>query len=126
MFTTGIYINEYHLDSKTTTSENMNNKTTGAGNGAVNSDKLMTSTTTAVDNNNKQVTVANKTTKAPIYIGSSTVFVPKPQPVSKPPNSGAVDAGLGPQSEPVPSPPSTSLPFKLLWVSMVAPGNPSV
>jgi hypothetical protein len=104
----------------------MNNKTTGAGTSTVNSNKTMASTTTAAGNNNNQVTVANKTTKAPIYIGSSTTFVPKPQPVSKPPTSGAVDAGLGPQPEPVPSPPSASLPSKLLWISMMAPGNPSV
>jgi hypothetical protein len=126
MFSTGIYINEYHLDFKTTTNENMNNKTTGASTGTVNTNKTMASTTTTVGNNNNQVTVANKTTKPPIYIGSSTMFIPKPQPVSKPPTSGAVDAGLGPQPEPVASPPSTSFPFKLLWVSMVAPGNPSV
>jgi hypothetical protein len=67
MFTTGIFINEYHLDFKTTTT-------------------------------------GNKTTKAPVAIGFSTALMPKPEPVSNPPASETVDAGLGPKPDPIPRP----------------------
>jgi hypothetical protein len=40
--------------------------------------------------------------------------------------SGHVDAGLGPKPEPVIRPAPVPVSWKMLWVSMAAPGNPSV
>jgi len=139
MFTTGIYINEKDLDPKTPTNKTAPKKPDPPASSAPTKTKE-TMTTPPISNDTKdnkdnkvttttdgdKVTSATAINKAPGVNHYISMPIPKPDPIPNPPTSDSVDAGLGPRPEPVARPPSTSLPFKLLWAMMVAPSNPSV
>jgi hypothetical protein len=116
MFPSGIFVVEHDLHSTTPTKKDNDNKPTGTG--TADHKAITPISSTANGTEDSKATGPANDNKAPTAI-------PKPLPVPQPPSSDSVDAGQGPKPEPVARPPTIPLSFKLIWATMMAPGNPS-
>jgi hypothetical protein len=125
MFSSGIFIVEHDLHSKTLTKKAVNKINPETCSSTPKNDKTKTpASSTSSGANESQVTSTTNGNKANIATEFSPI--PKSDPIAQPPNSDSVDAGQGPKPEPVTRSPGIPLSFKLIWAIMMAPGNPSI